>query len=82
MQFNKDGLYSHNVLRRLHLSGELKPLSSLSKLAKNRCINMIEKGTVSQGKRQNLVQQHGENMVILCDATKTDYTAKDAIMNW
>ena len=43
---------------------------------------MIEKGIASQGKRRNMVQQSGENLVILCDTIKTDYAAKDAILNW
>ena len=64
------------------MSDELKPLDSLTKLAETRCKNMIEKGIVSQGKRRNLLQEHGENMVLLCDAVRTNYTAKDAIMNW
>ena len=51
-------------------------------MAKERGKNMIERGIVSEGKRRNLLQQHGENMVILCDAVRTNYTAKDAIMSW
>ena len=58
------------------------PSDRLAKDAQNRCKSMIEKGVVSQGKRRNLVQEHGENMVLLCDAVRTNYTAKDAIMNW
>ena len=54
----------------------------LNKMAKERGKSMIERGTVSEGNRRNLLQQHGENMVILCDAIRTNYTAKDAIMNW
>ena len=81
-KFNKEGLKVHNALRNFHGSGELKSSPQLVMGAQKRCKNIIESGTVTQARRRSVESKAGENMVIMCDAMKTEYSAKDAIMKW